>query len=109
MARTREQIRNARSRLRAEYGDLFDAIAAALFRADPIGISSENNLDEYEPEAETILPRLKGCNNVEEVVGAVHEEFVRWFSPHDAGPAERYKDAASEIWRLWNDRRESRS
>lgn len=60
MFKTREQIREERLKLKAEYGELFDAIAALLFRHDPISIAAAGApKDEYEPEVGTILPRLK--------------------------------------------------
>jgi hypothetical protein len=88
MTKTREQILEERHRLRAEYGALFNSIAALLFQADPIGISFDNeNLDEYDPEVGTILPRLKDCASADDVLRVVHEEFVRWFDADNAGPA----------------------
>ncbi len=104
MTRTREQIREERRRLRVEYGELFDAIAALLFREDPARINFEVNLDEYEPEAGTILPRLKNCASAEDVQRVVHEEFVRWFGADNAGPREHYQTIATEIWQLWQQR-----
>lgn len=86
MPRTREQILDERRRLKAEYGKLFDAISALLFRADPIGINFDENLDEYDPETGTILPRLKTCKSADDVLRVVHEEFVRWFDADNAGP-----------------------
>ena len=59
---TREEIESENKRLKAKYGSLFDSITALLFRHDPIGINFEDNTDEYEPEARTILPRLKACH-----------------------------------------------
>ena len=59
MPGTREQILEERRQLKAEYGALFDSITALLFRHDPIGINFEDNVDEYEPETGTILPRLR--------------------------------------------------
>jgi len=99
-ARTREEILEERRRLREKYGELFDSTAALLFRHDPIGINFENNADEYEPEAGTILPRLRGCQSVDDVRRVVHEEFVRWFDAGNAGPEERYTAIASDIWQL---------
>jgi hypothetical protein len=102
MRRTREEILEARRRLRAEYGELFDATAALLFRHDPIGISLDNpNTDEYEPEAETILPRLTSCRRSDDVLDVVHQEFVRWFGAETAGSPQRYEQIASELWQLW--------
>ena len=91
MPPTREQILENRRRLRAEYGELFDSTAALLFRHDP----------KYEPEAETILPRLRVCHSSDDVLRVVHEEFVRWFDSDTAGSPERYQRIASEIWQLW--------
>jgi hypothetical protein len=104
MTRTRDEIREARRKARTEYGDLFDSVAALLFRHDPIGINFENNADEYEPEVETILPRLRSCSSGDDVVQVVHEEFVRWFDPGTAGSQDRYVQIASDIWQLWRDR-----
>ena len=101
MPKTREEILENRRRLRAEYGELFDSTAALLFRHDPICINFDVNTDEYETEAETILPRLRGCHSADDALQVVHEEFVRWFDRSIAGPQERYKEIASEIWRLW--------
>jgi hypothetical protein len=105
MTKTREEIREGRRKLRAEYGEMFDSTAGLLFRHDPVSINFENNPDEYEPEAGTILPRLRTCTSSDEVLRVVHEEFVRWFDSDIAGPAERYAEIASEIWQLWQQHR----
>jgi hypothetical protein len=100
MPRTREEILESRRRVREKYGELFDATVALLYRQDPIGINFEVNPDEYQPEAETILPRLSSCQSAEDVLQVVHQEFVRWFAD-TAGPQERYAQIASELWQLW--------
>jgi hypothetical protein len=101
MTRTREKILEERRQLRKEYRELFDLTAALLFRHDPAGINFEVNADEYEPEAGTILPRLRGCRSVEDARRVIHEEFIRWFGVDTAGPEERFSSIASEIWQLW--------
>ena len=101
MPKTREEIAEERRKLKLEYGDLFDSIAALLFRHDPIGINFEDNTDEYHPETRTILPRLRTCQSSADVLRVVHEEFTRWFDSGTAGPAERYNQIAIEIWHLW--------
>jgi hypothetical protein len=102
MARRREKILKERNKLKAEYGLLFDSVAALLFRHDPIGIAFDNpNTDEYEPETGTILPRLRNCESDRDVLRVVHEEFVRGFDAGNAGPEETYAEIASEIWQLW--------
>ena len=103
MANTREEIREGRRRLKAQYADLFDSVSALLFRSDPIGINFEENTDEYENEVGTILPRLETCQSAEDVLHVVHQEFVRWFDAGIAGPQSRYTETAVEIWRLWNE------
>jgi hypothetical protein len=106
MPRTREEILRERRQLRVHYGLLFDSVAALLFRHDPIGIAFDNeNVDEYEPEAGTILPRLRSCESSADALSAIHEEFVRWFDIETAGPVERYTAIASEIWKLWQTHR----
>lgn len=106
MARTREQILENRRRLKNKYGQLFDSVSAILFQADPILIVFENpNINEYDPEAETILPRLQKCQDVEDALCVVYEEFVRWFDADNAGLREQYQQIAKDIWSLWQERR----
>lgn len=81
--------------------DLVEAVSAALFAADPMGINFDTNEDEYNAEAETIdiaLPRMSGP---EDVRAFTHEVFVQWFGAATAGPIERYEAVAEEIWTLW--------
>ena len=103
MTRTRDEILENRRRLRAEYGKLFDSVAELLYRHDPIGINFGDNTDEYEPEAGTILPRLRSCDSADAAQRVVHAEFVRWFDSDTAGPAEHYQGIALEIWKLWQE------
>lgn len=72
-----------------------------LFRHDPIGISSEDNTDEYDPEVGTILPRMSRCASADEVRSVVFEEFQKWFTPEVAGEEMRYDTIAKELWALW--------
>ena len=103
--RKKEEIVAGTRRLKAEYGELFDAVAEILFRHDPIEINFEDNTDEYYPEARTILPRLKSCRSSEDVMTAVHEEFQRWFDLDIAGPRENYANIANEVWAVWHNSR----
>ena len=100
--RTREKILEERRRLKEEYGQLFDAVSALLFRCDPIGINFEDNTDEYDAEAGTILPRLRLCFSASDTLQVVHEEFVHWFGAETAGSTDRYRAVASEIWDAWH-------
>jgi hypothetical protein len=70
-----EQVRQRRSELRREFKALYRDVIRILFEEDPIGINFKSNTDEYEPEAGTILPRLRQCRSVDDVRSVVHEEF----------------------------------
>ena len=89
--------REERKRLSSSYKQLLNEVSAILFRHDPIGINFEDNTDEYDPEAGTILPQLRSGISVEETTAIVHEELVRWFEPETAGSRERYTAIAAEI------------
>lgn len=95
---TPDEIRRERAALRAEYGELYDWLARALYEDDPIGINFGQGADEYEPEVGTILPRLAACSNAADVQAVMHEEFCRWFDPQLAGPLERYAAVATSLW-----------
>lgn len=91
------QLAEERRRLAESHGLLLEAVSAVLFRHDPIGINFEDNTDEYEAEAATILKRMGPATSPTEARRIVHEEFIRWFEPEIAGPEERYTDIASEV------------
>ena len=90
-----------RDAIRREYGALFASISAALFEADPVGINFEENTDEYDAEAGTIIPRLGSAKSSEDVQTIVYEEFCRWFGPITAPPREKYASVSVKIWELW--------
>jgi hypothetical protein len=96
-----KEIIAERQRLKAEYQNLFDEVAALLFRHDPVGINLDDNTDEYEPEVGTILPQLHNCHSMDDVRRLLHKEFVRWFDAGIAGPEDHYAKIAIEIWDLW--------
>ena len=104
---TEEQFDPENRRLRAEYGALFDQVAAILFRHDPFGVNYEFNTDEYSPETSTILPRLRTCHSAEDVLTVLHEEFQRWFDPEIPDPRETYSTLANEVWARWQKSRVS--
>ena len=101
MPNTREEIVAERQRLKMEYRELFDEVAALLFRHDPVGINFDDNTDEYEPEVGTILPRLRGCHSAEDVRRVVHQEFTRWVDADIVGSELHYDKIATEIWERW--------
>jgi hypothetical protein len=102
MSSSKELVKLERSELRRRYGQLFDKVSSILFEADLIGINFETNTDEYEPEADTILPRLNQAKSVDDVALIVFEEFCRWFDDDEAGSVSQYREVAEKIWREWN-------
>ncbi len=48
-----------RMKLKVQYQALYTEVESILFKHDLIGIHFEDNTDEYDPEVDTILPRLK--------------------------------------------------
>jgi len=81
--------------------DLVSRVEALLFYDDPIGLNFGTNLDEYRPEAQTIVIRLPEATSQADVQRIVYEEFVRWFDRQIAGSFERYRAIAGYIWGLW--------
>ena len=94
-----------RRALKAEYSELFHELRACFFQHDPIGIDLGENVDEYDPEVGTVLPRLQSCGSATDVVTVLHEEFCKWFGAATAGPRERYEALAEDTWRIWSERR----
>lgn len=80
-----------------EGGRLYFDLLGIFFRHDPLGINFGNNVDEYSPEVETVLPRLNEAESVDVLATVLHEEFDHWFSGV-AGPRERYLPIAREVW-----------
>jgi hypothetical protein len=80
-----------------EGGRLYFELLGIFFRHDPAGIDLDDNVDEYSPEVETVLPRLGEADGVESLTSVLHEEFAFWFSG-DPGPRERYLPIAREVW-----------
>lgn len=96
--------RDTKKSSRDQYKALRAAITNAINRADPVGLLDLGApQDEYDPEVGTILPRLSTASSANDVLTIVHEEFVRWFGTDNAGPADAYREAAEEIWRIVRD------
>ncbi len=87
---------------RLQYKNLDRGLAALLYRHDPISLAAAGApKDEHEPEASTIIPRLKDAKNVEDVRRIVHQEFLHWFDEEGtAGPESAYTAIAKDIWEL---------
>jgi hypothetical protein len=87
--------------IKLQFGALFGEISAALYAADPVGINSGSNIDEYNAEAGTILPRLREAHSADNVQVIVYEEFCRWFDKDEVGDIGRYEEVSEIIWEAW--------
>ena len=74
-----------------------------LLRYDPININYEEGTDAYLPESRTILARLGGCRDAEEVRRVVREELCGSFGSDAVDSGHRYEQVAREIWKGWED------
>jgi hypothetical protein len=102
MGSDQASIKKDRAALKLKYGEFFANVSAILFKADLVGINFESNTDEYDPEVETILPRLSQAKCVRDVELIVHEEFCRWFGVEESFSVSHYRDVAEQIWREWD-------
>lgn len=102
MSRPRRRRRLRRS-LSVVYSAQLEALSQLLYRFDPIGLASLGvSTDEYEPEAETILPRLGSCQTAGQVQTVLHEEFCRWFDKSGvAGTRDNYAALSVAVWEWW--------
>ena len=96
-----QQTRVEIEQVRQSAPQFFEAVSRAMFEHDPIGINYENNTDEYDAEAGTVIPRLDSCNSADAVATVLHEEFSKWFGTDIAGSRATYVDLAEDIWNLY--------
>ena len=66
----RDDIQKRRRALKDAFPGVYEEVAAILFRRDPMGINLDDNtetkIDEYEPEVDTILPRLADAHDAKD-------------------------------------------
>jgi len=92
-----DKIMQERERLKRKYSTAYQRLSEILFAEDPAGINCDVNTDEYEPEVDTIMPRLHDCKSLDDVNRIVREEFIKWFGGTATFP-DRYPNAAKRIW-----------
>ncbi len=80
------------------YIALHDDISEILFNIDPMSINFEENLEEYNAPARSILFHLNDCRSADDVLNVLVHEFEHWFS----GSAEKtnllYNKVSEGIW-----------
>ena len=98
METERDAILRRRSELRVQLGPLYDRVSAILFEQDPAGVNFGDNTDEYESEADLIVPRLRSCSSSEDVQTVVFEAFATMFDDGMFESPERFGRIAALIW-----------
>jgi hypothetical protein len=93
-------MRINKEQLSGTYKKLYYCVSAILFDDDIEGINFGSNDYEYEPEVETILPRLPETESIEDVQQVISEEFNHWFG--STRDLDEYYVTAKEIWAAWN-------
>jgi hypothetical protein len=98
MESERDAILRRRRELRAEYGRLYDRVSAILFEQDPGDVNFGDNTDEYESEADLIVPQLRSCSSRDDVQRVVVEVFRKMFDDETVASSARFQRAAALIW-----------
>jgi hypothetical protein len=95
-------LRNLKQ-LRDERGEAFWNVLRIISESDPVNLLCIGAPpDEYEPEARTIYPRLRGAQSVKDVRQIVEEEFGHWFGKIPSGAV--VDTLAANLWHMWNAR-----
>jgi len=89
-----------RQAVQHDYPALFSELSAAFFEVDPVGINFDTNIDEYDPEVGTVLPRLAGAHSVDDVDMILREEFSRWFDGVSVS-RQLLRVLADRVWEIW--------
>lgn len=79
---------------------LREELEELLFRHDPVGLAEIGAPeDEYRPEAESLLPRLREATSQEHMRRIVHSVFLEKFEAEETcGPESAYESVSQEIW-----------
>jgi len=93
-----------RNQLKVTYKNLYHEVQRVLFVHDLMGINFETNTDEYDPEVDTILPRLRTTKSPEDVTKIIIEEFEEWFGKEETREIskEKFNGLANDIWAIWS-------
>jgi hypothetical protein len=79
---------------------LRDELTELFFRHDPVGLAEIGAPeDEYCPEVEGLLPRLREATSQEHLRRIVHSIFLQKFEAEETcGPESAYEQISQEIW-----------
>jgi len=89
--------------LKTQYKRLLAEVCTALSKYDPAGIGQPQPLEEYGPEAQCILARMRKASSARDVESIVQEQFVRCFDM-PIKDDQMLASIADEIWSVWTKR-----
>lgn len=80
---------------------LFEDILALMYLHDPVGLAEIGAPeDEYWPEAEALLPRLREVTSQDDLRRIIHSVFLQKFEAEETcGPESAYEAISQEIWK----------
>jgi hypothetical protein len=80
------------------------AVQKVINRHDPMGLIGEGApVDEYDYQQAAIMRKLPACKSIDRLQAMIHDEFCHWFNPENAGPPEKYKQPALDLFRLYRE------
>ena len=87
--------------LMRKYGKLYTDVRDIINGDDPIQLLKDGiPEDEYHPEISVILSHVKVQRSLDEMHRFVYTIFVQKFDRHVAGPPERYRNIARQLFAL---------
>jgi len=96
--------REARKQACRQYDKLRTDFSAIMFRHDPVGINYDVNPDEYDLEAERIVPQLRTLATEKELLYVVRN-VVREMFGSISGTPEQYEAMTHDLWQRWQQER----
>lgn len=114
---SQNSVREARRKIKEQYGSLYNQVAEILYRHDPIYLAACGApTNEYAGEASKILPQLKNAKSVLEARKIIYDVFDQSFNhgysgkdlsklirfdDGEAGIETDYQLIAEEVWAVW--------
>ncbi len=79
---------------------LFEELLRIFYRHDLVGLVEIGAPeDEYWPEVEALLPRLREATSKDDLRRIIHSVFLQKFGAEEtSGPESAYEGVAEEIW-----------
>lgn len=114
---SKNSVREARRKIKEQYGSLYDQVTEILYRHDPAHLAMCGvPTDEYAGEANKILPQLKNAKSALEARKIIYDVFDHSFNygcsgtdlskivkicDDEAGVETDYQLIAEEVWAAW--------